>query len=72
MLRGCVIDPVDEQLAKAAGGLLGASGSRDAVDAIVVAMTLRLRGVVVTSDPGDLHKLADSVPHGNRLAVIVI
>ncbi|GAA5174166.1 hypothetical protein GCM10023321_77440 [Pseudonocardia eucalypti] len=64
VLRGCVLDPVDEQFAKTAGVLLGESGTRDAVDAIVVALALRLGGVVVTTDPGDLHKLAD------RLVVI--
>lgn len=64
VLRGCVVDPVDEQLARAAGVLLGESGTRDAVDAIVVALAPRLGGVVVTTEPGDLRKLAD------RLVVI--
>jgi predicted nucleic acid-binding protein len=71
-LRGCTIDPIDEKLAKAAGVLLGESETSDAVDAIVVAMAFELGGIVVTSDPDDLRKIADGSAAPARLVVITI
>jgi hypothetical protein len=52
------VEPVDEDLAKEAGLLCGATRTRDAVDAIVVASAARRRSMVATSDPIDLGRLA--------------
>jgi len=70
VLKVCEIDETSEQTAKAAGVLLGASSTSDAVGAIVVATALRLGAHVFTSDPNDLHKLADSA--SATLTMIVV
>lgn len=49
--------PFDEEAARAAGSLLGASGTTDVVDAAVVVCAWRFDDAVVTSDPGDLARL---------------
>src|SRR5690242_12032395 len=47
--------PVTPALARQAGALLGATGTTDVVDAIVVAEALRfLPATILTSDPGDI------------------
>jgi predicted nucleic acid-binding protein len=49
----------DEQVARMAGGLLGATRSRSTVDALVVASAHRAGGgVILTTDPDDLTPLA--------------
>lgn len=54
---------VDDRLARAAGALMGRSGSGDAMDALVAAETARQApAIVLTSDPGDLARLLDGVP----------
>lgn len=62
LLRVCVVEPVDEDLARDAALLRTAvAGSRipSAVDAIVAAQADRVGGaVVLTTDPGDLRALA--------------
>jgi predicted nucleic acid-binding protein len=60
LLNGCEIQPTSEETAKAAGVLLGTSGTSDAIDAIVVATALALDAHVLTSDPKDLNRLADA------------
>jgi predicted nucleic acid-binding protein len=53
------ITPADEAVGRRAGRLLGASGSRATIDAIVVATALEAGGaVVLTGDPDDLSALA--------------
>ncbi len=59
------VEPVDDELARQAGELLAATGSRDAVDAIVVASAARRRDDVVTSDRMDIASLAEHVPGVN-------
>ncbi|MGI8648457.1 MAG: PIN domain nuclease [Acidimicrobiales bacterium] len=49
---------LDERVAKAAGERCGRSGHADLVDASVVVCALANNHAVVTSDPGDLAKLA--------------
>lgn len=69
LLAAAVILPLDARLARAAGELLGRSQTSDVVDA-VVAMTAALRGFpVLTSDPGDFHRLADEL-RGLRVVAI--
>lgn len=60
-LRGCEIEPLDEQLARGAGALLGRTESTDAVDAVVAQSAAQRGDTVVTSDPGDLQVLADEL-----------
>lgn len=69
-LQGCVVLPTDEETARRAGVLLERSGTSDAVDAIVVATAHRLGALVVTSDPNDLHKIADAVSDPLNLIVV--
>ncbi len=62
LLRTCVVEPVDEELARHAALLrtaVGGSRIPSAVDAIVAACADRLGGaVVLTSDPRDLRAVA--------------
>lgn len=53
------VAPADEVAGRVAGGLLGATGSRSTVDAVVVATVIGLGGgVVLTGDADDLGALA--------------
>ena len=61
LLKGCEIVPLDEDLAKESGELLARSRTHDAVDASVMAATARFGGKVLTSDPGDLRRLAGHI-----------
>ena len=51
------VPPLDRVLAEATGILCGRAGTSDVVDASVVLTARRERAVVITSDPGDLHRL---------------
>lgn len=53
--------PVGAELGRAAGVLMGRSGTSDAVDACVVALALSKQAPVVTSDAGDLRRLGPRV-----------
>jgi predicted nucleic acid-binding protein len=70
LLRSCVIEPLDESLAKEAGELLARAGTADAIDAIVVASAARRRDVILTSDAADLRRLAAAAR--GRVTVIAI
>jgi predicted nucleic acid-binding protein len=61
VLKGCDILPDDAATGRAAGVACAASGTSDVVDAIVIATAVRHQAAVVTSDPGDLTRLADSI-----------
>lgn len=57
------VDLVDEAVGRTAGRLLGAAGSSETVDAIVIATAVEARGaVVLTSDQDDLRALASGYP----------
>ena len=58
-LAGCHIQPIDVDIAKAAGVLCGRTRTADVVDAVVVVIATTLRAIVWTSDPHDLKALAD-------------
>lgn len=58
LLKGCVIEPFDENAGRAVGRLLRDAGTSDVVDAHVVLTALRYRAAVLTSDPDDLQRLA--------------
>ena len=69
LLRGCIVEPVDETTARAAGELLGRSRTNDGVDAVVVLSAVRRGGLVYTSDPDDLTHLAAHLPGGSRFVI---
>jgi predicted nucleic acid-binding protein len=61
VLNGCDILPDDAATGRAAGVACAASGTADVVDAIVIATAVRYQAAVVTSDPGDLTRLASAI-----------
>ena len=61
VLKACDILPDDAATGRAAGVACAASGTADVVDAIVIATAVRYQAAVVTSDPGDLTRLANSI-----------
>lgn len=61
VLKACDIVPDDERTGRAAGLACAASGTADVVDAIVVASAVRNQAPIVTSDPGDLARIADAL-----------
>lgn len=69
LLQACIIEPVDEDLGRTAGEAQAAVRSASAIDAIVVASAARRGDRVLTSDIGDLARLADFFP-GVRLVAL--
>ncbi|MEZ0090422.1 PIN domain-containing protein [Streptacidiphilus sp. EB129] len=70
VLKGCDILPDDQRVGRAAGIACGASATSDVVDAIVVVTAVQYQASVVTSDPDDLHHLAESI--GVKLKVFTV
>ena len=56
-LRGMEVRPLDERLGRSAGALLGKAGLSDVIDAAVVLLSAD-GDDIITSDPGDLSRLA--------------
>ena len=61
VLKGCDIIADDERTGRAAGIACAASRTTDVVDAIVVATAVRHQAPIVTSDPGDLTRIASAI-----------
>lgn len=61
LLRGCLVEPDDELTGRAAGQVCATAQTSDVVDAIVIVTAVRRDAVVVTSDPDDLTRLADTL-----------
>jgi predicted nucleic acid-binding protein len=61
LLKGCEVDPLTEQAARAAGVACAASATSDIVDAAVVVDAIARRALVVTSDPRDLARIAEAL-----------
>jgi len=55
--REVEVQALDEPLARAAGELCGAAGTRDVIDASVVLAARECGDTVLTSDPDDLRRL---------------
>ncbi len=70
VLTGCDIVPDDERTGRAAGLACGASATADVVDAIVVTMAVRYQAPVVTSDSGDITRIADALGLKIRLYAV--
>ena len=61
VLKGCDVLPDDQRVGRAAGVACAASGTADVVDAIVIVTAVQNQAPVVTSDPGDLDRIADAL-----------
>lgn len=57
----CRVEPLDDTDARAAGQLLGRTGTTDVVDATVAVIARRRHLRVITSDPDDLRRLDPSI-----------
>jgi predicted nucleic acid-binding protein len=57
VLRGCEVEELSEEAAKAIGRLLAASRTSDVVDASVVLGAAGRRDAILTSDPHDIDRL---------------
>ena len=62
VVNACLVDPLEERLAKRTGELCGMSKTPDIVDAAVVASAARRGDAILTTDPGDLRRLASHAP----------
>ena len=67
--RNVLVEPMDEALARAAGEAIAVLTGATVVDAIVVASAARRGDTVLTSDPGDLERLA---AHFRAVRVLVV
>jgi predicted nucleic acid-binding protein len=56
-LAGCTVVPLGESEAHEAGRLLGKTGTKDVVDAVVVTVAVRKKAVILTSDTDDMERL---------------
>lgn len=70
LLRGCRVEELTEEAARAAGAALARSGTGDVVDAIVVTGAKARHDAVVTSDPDDLKRIATGIGFPLRLVVV--
>jgi hypothetical protein len=61
LVRACVVDPVDERVARRVGEVCARSGVADIVDVSVVVSAAARRDRIVTTDPRDLARIADHV-----------
>jgi predicted nucleic acid-binding protein len=61
LLKGCRVEAASRELGRAAGELLGRTGRKDTVDAVVAVTAAALPGPVrvLTSDVGDLGALTE-------------
>jgi predicted nucleic acid-binding protein len=58
LLAGCEVVPFDEADAHRAGAILAKARTSDVVDASVIVLASARGGMVVTSDPDDISRLA--------------
>jgi hypothetical protein len=69
-LKGCHVVPLDEEMARGVGRLLGEAGTEDTVDGAVALVAAGLGAAVVTSDPDDIQHLLDQLgDRGKRVPV---
>lgn len=70
LLALCEIEPMSEPLARAVGVIAGRSSVSDVVDSAVVEGAVRRSDGVVTSDPGDISAIAESLGKSLRIEVV--
>jgi hypothetical protein len=58
LLNGCAVEPLDEPIARAVGGLAGRAGHDDIVDVAVVEGAARRRDAIVSSNYAHIRKIA--------------
>jgi predicted nucleic acid-binding protein len=61
LLKACVVEVLDESLAREAGVLRSLVSGATGIDAVVVASAARRSDTILTTDPGDLAALAEKV-----------
>jgi hypothetical protein len=61
LLKGCRVEDLDEVRARAVGQACGRAATADVVDASVVVGAAARRDLVVTSDQGDVERLASAL-----------
>jgi hypothetical protein len=66
----CETIPFTMETATAVGLLLAKARASDVVDAAVILAAMECRGIVVTSDPQDMRRLAESM--GVRLRLVTV
>jgi len=69
-LAGCVVVPLDESEAHEAGRLLGITRTVDVVEAVVAAIALRRKAMILTSDPDDMERLVRA--SGREVAIVTL
>jgi predicted nucleic acid-binding protein len=69
-LTGCVVVPLGEPEAHAAGRLLGMTRTTDVVDAVVVTTAVRQKATILTGDPQDIGRLVTA--SGREITVVAI
>src|SRR5215471_4041606 len=69
-LSGCAVVPLGERETHEAGRLLGKTGTTDVVDAVVVAIALRQRATILTSDLDDIGRLVSA--SGGGAAIVAV
>lgn len=57
VLGACVVEPLDQAGARAAGELCAKAATADAIDAAVVVSAVRRGDAILTSDPDDIRAL---------------
>jgi predicted nucleic acid-binding protein len=67
-LRGCIVVPLGESDAHAAGRLLATTKTADVVDAAVVTVALQNHAIILTSDPDDIERLGRA--SGRQVTVV--
>lgn len=70
LLALCAIEPLSEEQARAVGVLAGRAGHDDVADVTVVEGAIRRGDGVVTSDPSDIHLIADAVRAALNIQVV--
>lgn len=61
LVERSTVEPLDDELARRAGELMGRTGTTDVADAAVAVSAAQRGDVVMTSDPDDLQRLADDL-----------
>ncbi len=67
LLKGCDVESLSEETARAVGALLARAGTSDIVDATVVLNAAAKDHAVLTSDASDLRALAEA--HGTKVDI---
>ena len=70
LLRSCIVEPMDEAIAREAGRTCATAGSSDVVDTTVIVTAIEYDAEVVTSDRRDIEALSQAVGHRIGLRLV--